>query len=640
MVLVPQIYFYKWVAIDNKMLGVPYFCMYITMVILVIVAASIFQVYVYGVEPTYRLALWGDNSGILSAAGAATSCSQVSSLSALNYEPTGSSRWSFKDASCAQRCGSGLVTSLANACISDGELVREEGDSTLFFATAFNEEISLRYHGSRTWYIDPTAGYTRWLDWMDTGATGELLTEMEGKMSNATLVAQIAVAEGLSEQAVRDKYTRVTSPCPFSVDAAQSPSACASAKSYAVPDMFLDLAAKFSFEYQVTNPGSSSGTTEGMTTIVKNSQGSTLKEAKAGETLALSVKEAMDAAGLSFAEPVDASIPDDKVSETKPLGQAVGMDIGLYAVIGNTGEGGAPVCEITIKGQPAFMMRKEVAMLDAYGSTRVRTYSGVRFTFHARGNFYWFRSDLFFYNLSLCASWLQLPGILFFAFALKLLGTLSEAYRGYCLEHVDMSAEVNGSSARTLAYSYGTEDLSDLSKEDTMGMSHMQVKRRLMEILASDKAMGPEQQQLFIEFFFDNSSAEWGGAEEQAILPAGQLEALNYQENLRSFQDVITTVDPDGSNRNALEYVFTDDTVNKLRAGAEGFTGSAKNVVPHDTTNMIMNRLNLHSSLWVVQRCNLFRCKLGQSALREQVSKLSKAGERLADFATKLEGRF
>eukprot|EP00438_Fugacium_kawagutii_P008723 Skav216389 [mRNA] locus=scaffold1241:330275:334332:+ [translate_table: standard] len=65
--------------------------------------------------------------------------------------------------------------------------------------------------------------------------------------------------------------------------------------------------------------------------------------------------------------------------------------------------------------------------------------------------------------------WLQLPGIIFFSFAMRCLGTLSEAewgtrkaLAGYTYEHIDFTKEVIGVTARNMAYGFSQEDASDM----------------------------------------------------------------------------------------------------------------------------------------------------------------------------------
>jgi hypothetical protein len=283
------------------------------------------------------------------------------------------------------------------------------------------------------------------------------------------------------------------------------------------------------------------------------------------------------------------------------------------------------------------MAWKDIAALDVHGSSRSRLYKGIRFKFFTSGGFSFFKVDQLLYLITICISWLSIPGMLFFSFATKNLGTLSEVISGYCYEKIDMAAEVSGVSARSLAYSYAQEDLSDIQKEEDLCISQKQTRNRLLQILEGNKNLGITERKLLTQFFFDNTAIEATDTGEELIGAREQLTANTTNETLRSFADVLAAVDPDGSNKNALEFVFTDKTVAALEAPRSfSLAKRTDNVVPHDTKKQLMNRLNLHSSLWVIQRCNLDRCKLGQDALKQKIDRLSAAGNKLKELASGL----
>ncbi|CAJ1374451.1 unnamed protein product [Effrenium voratum] len=604
---VPNVYFQKWVAIENKRLWGLYICIYITVVALVATAIGLFQVYIVPVDPHLRLQIWKD----VSVSGGTCPTGNY------DYDPgNGTGNWAFQGASCAQLCSSGMPSAPGSgACVTEAQLAQQDGDS-IFFATAFNEEVSWRYHGDQTWMANH---FSRWYTEVSAG-------------QNASAP---------------------DTPCPFPVTTTNMADArmCKKKASYLLPDWTEGMTAKWDMGYQIKLPDSFAHAmagkqlleTTGCATVIKSASGSTIKQFAAGEMTSITLKDALTAAELALSDVIgeQADLPNN---QQRAKIQAVGATLVFHMEVTNNGEGGTPKNEVTVTGVPGFVLREETDVLDAYGSLRARSYSGVRIKFSSRGTFSWFRMDRFLYVFTMCCVWLQLPGMIFFAFAMRFLGTLSEAYAGFTYEHIDLNKEVIGVSARTLSYSFSYEDASDFHEEHegkiVYGMSLRQVRRRLQHVLNGHQTLTGPERKLFTEFFLANA---------EGVLPSGRkavcydffLNALSSNENLRGFQDVVSIVDPDGSSKNALEYVFPDNTVEAMEALGRRRRVQAKgtdSLVPHDTKMIVMNRLKLQSSIWAAQRCNLTRCQLGQEALEQQLEKLQSAGNSLHDFASKLGG--
>lgn len=444
------------------------------------------------------------------------------------------------------------------------------------------------------------------------------------------------------------------SPCPFSVSSTDSEARqCKKKASYLMPESWLQsMMAKFTMEYQVQFPdsfahamsGKAMMETDGMTTVLKNTAGETIREIAAGEVISVSVQEALSIAGLSTSDSIEeqADLPNN-MQRAKIA--AVGATVLFHMEVSNTGDLGAPVNEITIQGIPGFVTQKETDLLDFDGSMRVRTYSGIRFKFNYRGTFTWFRMDKFVYVFTMCVVWLQLPGMIFFSFALRCLGTLSEALAGYTYEHIDFTKEVIGVAARNMAYGFSQEDTSDLHEESgqgklVYGMSLRQVRRRLHHILNGHPTLTGPERKLFTEFFLANATGSLPTTGRDAVTYETYMQHLCSNENMKSFMDVVSIIDPVGANKNALEYVFTDKTVKALHelAAKRRKSGDTDTQMVHDTKMIVLSRLKLQASIWAAQRCNLTRCQLGQEALEAQLEKLQGAGLTLHDFASKLSG--
>eukprot|EP00933_Yihiella_yeosuensis_P064926 TRINITY_DN68487_c0_g1_i1.p1 TRINITY_DN68487_c0_g1~~TRINITY_DN68487_c0_g1_i1.p1 ORF type:complete len:314 (+),score=54.55 TRINITY_DN68487_c0_g1_i1:343-1284(+) len=306
-----------------------------------------------------------------------------------------------------------------------------------------------------------------------------------------------------------------------------------------------------------------------------------------------------------------------------------------------SGSDSRPACEITIKGKTSWNSRQVLQTLDKHGSTRQREYYGITFKTTTKGKFRWFQMSIFIYLLTIGLAWLTLPFYIIFSFAMNFLGTLSEVFRGYIFEDFDVRKEVDGASARMMGASYSHEETSDIIHEhptQVLGISKEQTYRRLEAILEHNKAFDHQARQRFMDFFFRSTFSEIPANQDEAITLADFLAAVLNNENLRTWDDVIHTLDPSGDNKNALEYIFADDTVKALSLPKAESSSDIN--IPRDSKDQLLNRLNLHNSLWVIQRCNLTRIRLGQEVVKQQVEKLQTAGEGLKEIATNLQGRY
>lgn len=577
-------YFQKAVAVENQRLWMLSSCLNFTFLAIVVCAMVFFPTYMKPVEPGFRLQLWGEAAG--------------------------------------NNCNFGAD------CLQDSELVQLEDSNTLFFTTSVEQETEYTMSGIIEAWSGTSSPVLQRLRTMASGTPAEQFAEVVKTLENASMLppdvtlSQWNTTTGsttipasriatMRSQAMKYLTANDSSLCPWGMGNGR----CKGSSPVNVPDS-SQFAAKFELKTQSETRKLPSNA---MKTIVKSSSGKTIKTVKNG-VVTVTVAEALDAAGMSGAK-------DD-------------ADISFRMEVSNTHAegGGASVCEITISGTRAAMGWGDVAALDVFGSSRSRVYRGIRFKFFTTGGYSFFQLDQFIYLLTITISWLAIPGMLFFSFTTNSLGTLSEVISGFVYEKIDMAAEVSGVSARSLAYSYAQEDLSDIQQEEALCISHEQTKLRMLQLLEGHKTLGAPEKNLLTQFYFDNTAVESPETGEELIGFTEQLAAVTNNETLRGFADVLAAVDPDGSNKNALEFVFTDKTISALQTPRSfTLTKRTDNVVPHDTKVQLMNRLNLQSSLWVIQRCNLDRCKLGQVALKQKIDRLSAAGDKLKELAGGLQ---
>jgi len=633
----PPVYLQKWVAVKNGRLAACKLCIWVVAVVLVGVSCGIFQFYLAPMEAYVLLQTW---PGISAAGGGG--CNTVSNLERLNYDPGNSTGlWTFNSAVCARRCSSGLPTEVNDSCTLDSELASQEEDGSVFFATAYVDEVQLRYHGDTSWF---NTYFNRWLERLNNPDLDADLTAVYNNLTGSALqLTAKAIELNKTENEVLEQFRFVDSPCPYDVDLTSDASArkCKGVNSYVVRDFMQDFTINIDIQYHVSEPFVDGS----LKTVVKSADGSTVKEISGGQ-VTMSVNEALEAANIDLAAeiPSEVNFPNDPNDGSRPLGLAVGTDIVFLAEVTNDPAGSGAVCELTVMGAPSWIMKKEVFAVDEYGSSRARTYSGVRFSFKTKTSFKAFNVKNLFYLLSICINWLWMPGIIFFWFATSLLGTLSEAFVGYCYEHVDMKKEVDGATARAMSQALLMDDLSDVIQEksagkNVKGFTLPQARLRFQEIMKENAVLAPSDQDLLSQFFFDNVCAEqtedWEAKE--AITIEELLPATMSNENLRYFEDVMRVIDPQSADKTALEEVFFDETLSVFSEPRPKPAKDAAKIIPRDSKAILMNRLKLNSSVWVVQRPNLTRIRLGQEALEAQIDQLRAAGDTLEDLANKME---
>lgn len=655
--LIPPTYFHRVVAIDNFRLWICFAFLFLTWFAVAIWAIAAHYVYYSEVAPITRLRIIEDLSGGLTSLP--SFCSGY--LGRYDYAPDNTTnRWAFGGDLLGSKCASSCFSSNgpSSGCFFDPELV-QKGTDDIFFATAFNEETTILYHGDYDWYSK------YWMRYMlSLNSTFNASLNSYPSTNNADLDqfarqywSQLAFNDVPGNASTFSKsfsqFNYSSSPCPYALslsDSLESWGQCKRKGSYLVPQT-TGYAAQLLLDFQIDLPRSESYDWFGMDqvkkldfpTVLKDQSGNVIQTFAPGEAIKITMNSALQAAGIDL----DAAIPQQAkfpISTGSPRARTVGVELEMHVEISNTleasGSDRLPACEIRVQGRPSWQTRQAIQTLDVYGSSRTRVYSGVHFKFYVKGAFRWFIFSSFLYVLSIGTSWLVLPLFIIFIFAMNFLGTVSEVLRGYCYEHVDVKGEVDGTSARVLASNFSLEELSDLVEDHgaVLGISKDQAQRRLNQILLNNKAIDATSRELLMQFFFVNTADEWPSTGESALLPDKFLHAVTSNDNLRDFKDVMKLLDPVGDNKGVLEKFFTDATVEAL---AQPTIQSGKAVMaPHDTVEQLSNRLKLKSSLWVVQRCNLMRVRLGQVAIRATVEKLSGVSDQLKEIAIKLQGKF
>jgi hypothetical protein len=224
-----------------------------------------------------------------------------------------------------------------------------------------------------------------------------------------------------------------------------------------------------------------------------------------------------------------------------------------------------PVVDVQITGYPATVGHTEVDIIDELGSTRKRTYSGVRVRFIRRGAFEYFQLSSLFMSITVFIVWIRMPGFAVFYFAVFCLGTLSNIYTRFLYQDLNLNNEFNGVSSRLLKRAHGFADLHDLvlGKDGLRAISLATVKKRMQRILEGRKELDEAEREFFTNFFFKHTASDVGKTGELAIQMEDYLKAVTQGENLR-YEDILKFVDTDSgtiSGKGFLEKLFQDGSL-------------------------------------------------------------------------------
>jgi len=582
--MVPDVYFRKWVAIDNKKLYVVQNIMYVGIVAVVIFFLISMPVYNVEVTPMLRLNLWAEAMDVTSSLFHDPGLCN-SQLKMYDYKPSATSGWAFRDAKCAQLTND-ICINANTACVHRSELV-EQKSREMFFATSFVEEIS----------ETTTGAYT----------TG----------------------------------------------------------SYVIPGV-MNLGAKFTSEFQVRLPSSyvhqllgiALLETDELLTIVVDKDGKEVGRYTSDQIGDLTIGDVLNATGSSLEDIIAENTFGDQFPpnmlggtgiEKMPRGRVTGLDVIFnYEFSNSLADAGysGPVAKVTIDIAPAWMTRKTVEYIDDRGSTRTRTFGGVRFKFNQKGLFSWFQLNRVIYTLSLGLAWLQIPFFLVFYFAIMCLGTLSEVYTGFLYEDVDLHREFNGTSSRMLEVSYGFHDVHDVEENDhkVWGASQSRMKRRMDMLLELSQELDKKDRDQFTNFFFLNCATQMP-SHRRALKIEDFRRPHMLNENLL-FEDVLKIVDSDKASGNILEMLFMDDSLKEFSATAESEEAKllgrtrkapkAKELPPPHA--QLMHRVMKEKDLGVLtSHSTLMRGRYGQDIVQEQMDNLNTALDSMHNTCGQLE---
>mmetsp|Transcript_31747 Transcript_31747/g.73684 ORF Transcript_31747/g.73684 Transcript_31747/m.73684 type:complete len:590 (-) Transcript_31747:82-1851(-) len=365
------------------------------------------------------------------------------------------------------------------------------------------------------------------------------------------------------------------------------------------------------------------------------------------------VREALKAANVSLDDTVGSErlleFPDNKdlSGSERPKIRVTGLDIVVTQEYANTlpdADYNGPVCKITMEANPTWMARTAVELLDPYGSTRTRTFHGIRLLFKRKGTFNWFQLNRIVYTLSLGVAWLQIPFFIVFYFAIYGLGTLSDVYTGFLYEDVNLHHEFNGVSSRMLGISFGFHDIHDVEEMEhaQWGASQHRVSKRMDRILEDFEELDVGERKQFTSFFFARCASKM----------ASDLPAMRLQDYMRPhmtnenllFEDVLQIVDSDSYDGNFLERLFMDASLKAFGATAENReakllgrerkkTLMSRSWMSHE---QMMQHVRAEKSLEAMRSLpSLARSKYGQFITEEQMNNIEKALDLVDDTCSK-----
>mmetsp|Transcript_34101 Transcript_34101/g.98149 ORF Transcript_34101/g.98149 Transcript_34101/m.98149 type:complete len:591 (+) Transcript_34101:95-1867(+) len=362
---------------------------------------------------------------------------------------------------------------------------------------------------------------------------------------------------------------------------------------------------------------------------------------------AISLGRLMELAGVSLDEAIDGMLyefPDNQGGgpSFRPRPRVTGLDMVLNAEISNAlsdTDHEGPVAKLTVRALPAWMTHQKLVFTDNQGSTLTRHFHGIRVSNTNSGVLSWFQLNKVIYTWSLYSVWLQIPVYLVFYFAIMCLGTLSNVFKGFVYEEVDLHREFNGVSSRMLELTYGFHDLHDLEETDrlTWGATKGRIRNRVDRILDHDKNLDVAERTQFTNFIFDNSASSMPGGTKAMQLDDYRKPHMT-NENLL-FEDVLQIVDSDRQVGNMLERIFMDDSLKEFSAAAEKAEAEilgkrrAKRSGNHRANGglqKLIDHCKAHKTLKVMGQINtIARANYGQEVILEQMGGLEKAFEKM-----------
>mmetsp|Transcript_49613 Transcript_49613/g.156159 ORF Transcript_49613/g.156159 Transcript_49613/m.156159 type:complete len:600 (+) Transcript_49613:46-1845(+) len=572
----PELYFRKWVAINNFRLWSVQMVSYVLILAGVLYVLIEIPAYDVEVKPEVRMKMWLHSNTAIPSAPTPSYCR--ADAAAYDYFPDDTGAWRFEGRPgklCAQ-VASRMCSSDAAICLPVSEVAHSQ-DSIVFVATSLVEEkfdaITGTHH--RESYLVPNA-------------------------EKAVIGGQIDFQVDVPSSAVHSL---------FGMDLMPSPQ---------IETVLLDKNGKEAARYMSKTDKVEVLTVEGLL-----------------QQMDIDLDAPIEGRLEEFPDNMD---PDSN-TETRPKARVTGMDITLLSELSNQFSDASfdgVVAKMTIQALPAWSTHTVILFLDSEGSTVTRTYHGIRVHRERRGTLGWFQLNQVIYTWSLYSAWLQVPFLIAFYFAVLCLGTLSDVYCGFLYEEVDLHREFNGVSARMLELSYGFHDLHDQEERDgrVWGATKHRVQNRMDAILEHDKDLDKTERQQFTNFLFGLCSSTMPSGENRAIQLEDYRRPHMKLENL-VFEDVLQIVDSDRSSGNILERIFMDDSLKEFSAVAERadaeILGKVKRKLKcHDehipSSKDIMAQARKERSIKNLGRTDtIARCRYGQEVIDEQMRTMEKA---------------
>jgi hypothetical protein len=379
--------------------------------------------------------------------------------------------------------------------------------------------------------------------------------------------------------------------CPLAGQLAPGTTECKSHKSWLVPGIDVEplvekqgneWALQFFHHYAVIPPGSAyhdllnvDRTIKGKLDVrVLDKDDNLFYQYTEDELVSLPIWALLEIAGIDLDSPLSTGskqFPTNQLTQTNAAltPRVTGVEItvemdylsGMLPSIG-------PLCNVRVTGRPNWVGITESQVIDADGSMRTRTYSGIRIRFLRKGRFQYFNPEALIFSLTTFIVWIRIPAFIVFYFAVFCLGSLSKIYTSYLYQDLNLVNEFNGASARLLRRAHDFNDLHDLRDADgTCAMSYEEARRRMDYILEGRRELDEQEKEYFVSFFFSSSASKVGEKERLAIILDDFLQAVSAEETLQ-YDEILGIVDADRHKMGFLEKLFADRTLKSFVEGS------------------------------------------------------------------------
>lgn len=210
----------------------------------------------------------------------------------------------------------------------------------------------------------------------------------------------------------------------------------------------------------------------------------------------------------------------------------------------------------------------KVDTLDQHGSTRFRKYYGIQVRFTSKGSFGWV--DPVYITQSLLNLFTQavvMIGVVkkaIFLLAMYGLGYLSQVYRRFIYQQVNIGRECEGVAARLVSFSEAFHAMQDVAH----GVSEQRIFQRFKKIFKYRDDLSSKEIFRIAKVFFNSMAEEEGHPIHGALINMQEFSQACCANEALTFELFAGIFDED-RKRSILENVFQDASIKRLLAGDE-----------------------------------------------------------------------